>query len=145
VYSCGSLWTSIIPCLALRGVATGIAQSPSLKVKALLLNAHNDRETAGYTAVDYVNALTNTLNRHDLTPRTSIGVTRPAYPTSAFVTHLVYLSDTTIQVDQEALTVRIFSKKETNIGFDDPLMCRRWGFSACEPARPKVINLMRAV
>jgi len=27
---------SIIPCLALRGVATGIAQSPSLKVKVLL-------------------------------------------------------------------------------------------------------------
>jgi hypothetical protein len=28
--------SSIIPCLALRGVATGIAQSPSLKVKVLL-------------------------------------------------------------------------------------------------------------
>jgi len=49
-------------------------------------------------------ALTNTLNRHDLTPRTSIGVTRPAYPTSAFVTHLVYLFNTSIQVDKEALT-----------------------------------------
>ena len=88
------------------------------------MNAHNDRETAGYTAVDYVkyvsisavsyailtsgSALTNTLNRHDLTPRTSVGVMRPAYPTSAFVTHLVYLADTTIQVDQETLTVRIF-------------------------------------
>lgn len=53
VYSCGSLWTrsvtlgrprssadlkyhSIMPCLALRGVARGIAKSHSLKAKVLL-------------------------------------------------------------------------------------------------------------
>ena len=53
VYSCGSLWTrfvtversqssacskrhSIMPCLALRGVAKGIAKSYSLKAKVLL-------------------------------------------------------------------------------------------------------------
>jgi len=36
VYSCGSLWTSIIPCLALKGVAGGIAHSPSLRAKVLL-------------------------------------------------------------------------------------------------------------
>ncbi|KAF8633932.1 hypothetical protein AX15_001116 [Amanita polypyramis BW_CC] len=36
VYSCGSLWTSIIPCLALRGVAAGIARSPTLRAKILL-------------------------------------------------------------------------------------------------------------
>lgn len=36
VYSCGSLWTSIIPCLALRSVATALAQSKSLKAKVML-------------------------------------------------------------------------------------------------------------
>lgn len=36
VYSCGSLWTSIVPCLALRGLATTIASSKSLKAKVLL-------------------------------------------------------------------------------------------------------------
>jgi 2-phospho-L-lactate transferase/gluconeogenesis factor (CofD/UPF0052 family) len=36
VYSCGSLWTSIAPCLALRMVATSIASSQSLKAKVLL-------------------------------------------------------------------------------------------------------------
>lgn len=36
VYSCGSLWTSIIPCLALRSLATSIAQSKSLKAKVML-------------------------------------------------------------------------------------------------------------
>ncbi|KAJ7480072.1 hypothetical protein B0H11DRAFT_2026407 [Mycena galericulata] len=54
VYSCGSLWTSIIPCLALRGVAAAIARSRALRAKILLLNSKNDRETDGYTAVDYI-------------------------------------------------------------------------------------------
>ena len=53
VYSCGSLWTrcgtcshalarsdlkicSIIPCLALKGVAAAIARSSTLRVKVLL-------------------------------------------------------------------------------------------------------------
>ena len=88
VYSCGSLWTrcgtnftcftpvrienlySIMPCLALKGVAAAIARSSSLRVKVLLceyscdqsvrqftillVNAENDRETMGYTAADYI-------------------------------------------------------------------------------------------
>ena len=36
VFSCGSLFTSIIPCLALRGLATAIATSSSLRAKVLL-------------------------------------------------------------------------------------------------------------
>lgn len=36
VYSCGSLWTSIMPVLAIRGVAAAIARSRSLKAKVLL-------------------------------------------------------------------------------------------------------------
>lgn len=62
-----------MPCLALRGVAKGIAKSYSLKAKILLreswcsrallpspslikwtVNSKNDRETEGYTAVDFV-------------------------------------------------------------------------------------------
>ncbi|KAF8876811.1 hypothetical protein CPB85DRAFT_1378560 [Mucidula mucida] len=62
VYSCGSLWTSIIPCLALRGVASAIARSHTLRAKVFLLNAKNDRETHGYTAEDYILAVTRTLN-----------------------------------------------------------------------------------
>lgn len=64
---------SIIPCLAIRGVATAIARSRSLRAKVLLraciiqslhlsirthhgvvVNAQNDRETDGYTAVGYI-------------------------------------------------------------------------------------------
>ncbi|KAG8900986.1 hypothetical protein FRB99_005646 [Tulasnella sp. 403] len=117
VYSVGSLWTSIIPCLALKGVASAIARSPSLRAKVLLLNGCNDRETGGYTAVDYVQAITRTLNWHDRRGRSQKGVKSAPfptldslrqgsieYPTSAFVTHLVYLKGTAIEVDQLALT-----------------------------------------
>lgn len=97
VYSCGSLWTSIMPCLALRGVAKGIAKSHSLKAKILLLNSKNDRETEGYTAVDFVNAIVRTLNSN----RDAESV---AYPTSAFITHLVYLHDTEVAVDVQGIT-----------------------------------------
>ena len=57
VYACGSLYTSIIPCLALRGVGEAIATSPSLRHKILLLNSSLDRETPGYSALDFVEAI----------------------------------------------------------------------------------------
>lgn len=101
VYSCGSLWTSIIPCLALRGVASAIAGSRLLRVKALLLNGSNDRETDGYTAVDYIRAITSVLNSQ-YPPSGLENV--PLYPISAFITHLVYLEGTKVAVDVEAMT-----------------------------------------
>lgn len=101
VYSCGSLWTSIIPCLALRGVASAIAGSRLLRVKALLLNGNNDRETDGYTAVDYIRAITSVLNSQY--PPNDLG-NAPLYPISAFITHLVYLEGTKVAVDVEAMT-----------------------------------------
>ncbi|CAE6346433.1 unnamed protein product [Rhizoctonia solani] len=109
VYSCGSLWTSIIPCLALRGVASAIAKSASIQAKILLLNGQNDRETEGYTAEDYVNAIVRVLNRHDrLSHKALKGTQTPDflirdYPVSAFVTHVVYLRGSSIQVDQGRL------------------------------------------
>jgi hypothetical protein len=76
-------FNSIIPCLALRGVAASIARSRSLRAKVLLcefhpfftsrgidigyalVNAKNDRETDGYTAVDYIQyALDMVLDRN---------------------------------------------------------------------------------
>lgn len=66
VYSCGSLWTSIVPCVALRGVASAIAHSPTLRRKILLLNSAWDRETDGMTAHDFVHALVDSLNSSDI-------------------------------------------------------------------------------
>jgi len=103
VYSCGSLWTSIIPCLSLRGVASGIARSRSLRAKVLLLNSQHDRETANYTAVDYINAIVQTLNTHYHVQSYSLGNVNTTYPISAFITHLVYLRGTSIPVDAERI------------------------------------------
>jgi hypothetical protein len=61
--SCGSLYTSLAPCLALSGMASAIRSSRSLRAKILLLNPTNDRETHGYSAVDYIDAIAQTLNR----------------------------------------------------------------------------------
>ncbi|KAI0292244.1 UPF0052-domain-containing protein [Multifurca ochricompacta] len=101
VYSCGSLWTSIIPCLALRGVASAIAHSRSLRAKVLFLNSKNDRETEGYTAVDYIRAIARTLNARYLTEPYGLapGNSATTYPASVFVTHLVHLRGCTVHVD----------------------------------------------
>lgn len=96
VYSCGSLWTSIMPCLALQGVAGSIAGSRTLRAKVLLLNAENDRETEGYTATDFIRAIARTLNRSYSAQAFESGTT---YPISAFITDMVYLKGTRIKVD----------------------------------------------
>ncbi|KAI1790455.1 hypothetical protein LXA43DRAFT_505430 [Ganoderma leucocontextum] len=123
LYSCGSLWTrlvvrsyaphcaspgsdcSIIPCLALKGVANAIAGSRSLKAKVLLLNSANDRETDGYTAVDYIRIIARTLNEgHHVKMYGGLSKADTTYPTSAFITHLVYLKATAIEIDIPLIT-----------------------------------------
>ncbi|KAI8098695.1 uncharacterized protein BX664DRAFT_319359 [Halteromyces radiatus] len=66
VYSIGSLYTSILPCLILRGVGNAIRESTTLKYKILLLNGTPDRETDGYTAMDFIGTITNALNESQL-------------------------------------------------------------------------------
>ncbi|ORY28452.1 hypothetical protein BCR39DRAFT_534729 [Naematelia encephala] len=111
VYSCGSLYTSIVPTLALRGVATAIATSSTLRAKVLFLNVVNDRETPGYTAIEYVDAVVSTLRRSDRPHKhgTSRG-NGSAWPDSKLVSHLVYLEEGAVEVDPaaiEALGVKI--------------------------------------
>ncbi|KAG1468156.1 hypothetical protein G6F56_004003 [Rhizopus delemar] len=66
VYSIGSLYTSILPCLILRKVGHAIARSPSLRHKILILNGTTDRETDGYSALDFIGTITNALNESQL-------------------------------------------------------------------------------
>lgn len=66
VYSIGSLYTSILPSLILRKVGHAIAHSPSLRHKILILNGTTDRETDGYTALDFIGTITNALNESQL-------------------------------------------------------------------------------
>jgi len=125
IYSCGSLWTSIIPCLALQGVGGAIASSSSLKFKVLLLNSSNDRETKGYNAVDYVQALAMTLWKDLKTYAIeSQGVQKSHQfqtSVSSFVTHVVYLSKCEIEVDKgmlQNLGVKCLEIRSTNSLFD---------------------------
>lgn len=105
VYSCGSLWTSIIPCLALKGVANAIARSKSLRAKVLLLNSRNDRETQNYSAVDYINTIVHTLNTpYHSRPYGGLGNADTTYPASAFITHVLYLKGCATEVDIFAIT-----------------------------------------
>lgn len=104
IYSCGSLWTSIIPCLALRGVAASIARSSKLRAKILLLNVENDRETERYTAVDYILTITKTLNSSYQAAPYGLGNANTTYPVSAFVTHLVYLEGANVPIDVRHIT-----------------------------------------
>ncbi|PBL01346.1 UPF0052-domain-containing protein [Armillaria gallica] len=122
VFSCGSLWTSIIPCLSLRGVATAIARSRTLRAKVLLLNTKNDRETDGYTAEDYILAITRTLNAQYQNRSYGLGSASTTYPVSAFITDLVYLEGTTIHVNVDRITalgVRC-SRVHSETGVKDP-------------------------
>ncbi|KAF9193542.1 hypothetical protein BGZ51_009537 [Haplosporangium sp. Z 767] len=96
VYSIGSLYTSIIPCLILKDVGRGIAESRSLKNKIFMLNGTNDRETPDYTALDFIWALADALN-------SSLKLSGQFWPReyrpSKYITHLIYLDNSEVQVD----------------------------------------------
>jgi hypothetical protein len=133
IYSIGSLYTSLVPCLILRNVGNAIAYSQSLKHKVLLLNGSQDRETHGYTALDFIHTITEALNESQhidarrtfydncqsdgyYTSSRHINIHTPPssyppfpdhlfYPSpiSAFITHVIYLDNTTIPVDVDAI------------------------------------------
>lgn len=62
VYSIGSLFTSIVPSLVLKGVGEAIS-SPLIRSKILILNGTQDRESGPssnpFTALDFVAAIAN--------------------------------------------------------------------------------------
>ncbi|KAG0035139.1 hypothetical protein BGZ82_005393 [Podila clonocystis] len=96
VYSIGSLYTSIIPCLILKDVGRGIAESRSLKNKIFMLNGTNDRETPDYTALDFIWAVTNAMN-HSL--KLSGQFWPNEYKPARYITHLIYLDNSEVHVD----------------------------------------------
>lgn len=88
VYSIGSLFTSLIPNLVLKGVGDLIA-SPSIRSKILILNGTTDRETGPssnpFTALDFVAAIANACSD-------SRGLPRPTQDEySHYVTHVIYI------------------------------------------------------
>ncbi|KAF9586331.1 hypothetical protein BGW38_006813 [Lunasporangiospora selenospora] len=96
VYSIGSLYTSIIPCLILKDVGRCIAESRMLKNKVFMLNGTNDRETPDYMALDFIWALTDALNS---SLKLSSQFWPREYKPSKYITHLLYLENSEVYVD----------------------------------------------
>lgn len=106
--------------------------SKSTKNKILVLNASLDRETPGYNALDFIYAITDALNysfwtsrildqkRRDvetkrffnlpygtipweLTSTNEYVVSSPYLPPSSYITHLLYLDNKSILVDDDGV------------------------------------------
>ncbi|CAI4218712.1 unnamed protein product [Parascedosporium putredinis] len=89
VYSIGSLFTSLIPNLVLKGVGDVIATNPAIRSKVLILNGTLDRETGPssdpFTALDFVAAIARACSY-------SRGKAPPSEDEySLYVTHVIYL------------------------------------------------------
>ncbi|KAF7564035.1 hypothetical protein G7046_g118 [Stylonectria norvegica] len=88
IYSIGSLFTSLIPSLVLRGVGQAIA-SPLIRNKILILNGTTDRETGPstdpFTGLDFVAAIANAC-------ADSRGLPEPEEDEYClYVTHVIYI------------------------------------------------------
>ncbi|KAF2138812.1 uncharacterized protein K452DRAFT_300878 [Aplosporella prunicola CBS 121167] len=136
VYSIGSLYTSIVPSLVLRGVGAAIARSPA-KCRILLLNAARDRETGGLDALGFVGAVARAAHQSLSPPPVIASPTSPTAADDAFgagfngasilppeqyrtyVTHVLHLDGPGAPaVDRAALarlgieTVRLYGRRE---------------------------------
>jgi 2-phospho-L-lactate transferase/gluconeogenesis factor (CofD/UPF0052 family) len=90
IYSIGSLYTSIIPSLILRGVGEAIS-CPTIRHKILILNSTLDRETGPssnpLTATDFISAIA----RACAYSRGFVGPV-PRHDYRLYVTHIIHLS-----------------------------------------------------
>ncbi|KAJ5269183.1 hypothetical protein N7497_010086 [Penicillium chrysogenum] len=137
IYSIGSLYTSIIPAIILRGVGKSIVSSPA-RHKILILNGSLDRETgppsAPFSASDFVEAIVSAgeesrgrgpiIHSQDQsqTPATTSVQENVrnyrALPYTNYVTHILHLDGPgTPHVDRERLTrmgietLRLYGRK----------------------------------
>jgi hypothetical protein len=89
IYSIGSLYTSLAPCLVLRNVGKALMDTGRNTPKILLLNGSHDRETGpdhdGFTAAEFVRAVVRSC-------ASSMGKNTEDDGTwNRFVTHVIYL------------------------------------------------------
>lgn len=116
IYSIGSLFTSIVPSLVLRGVGDVVA-SPSIRTKILILNGTIDRETGPstnpFTALDFVAAIADACSDSREVPRAHM------HNYWHYVTHIIYLDGPRCPVlDKEAFnrmgieSMRVYGRKD---------------------------------
>jgi 2-phospho-L-lactate transferase/gluconeogenesis factor (CofD/UPF0052 family) len=108
VYSIGSLMTSIVPVLILQGIGYSIKHSKANKI--LLLNGNSDRETYGFTALDFINTIYSSIHYSFGTEFENVKLSY-----TEVVTHLIYLENSEIAVDTteiEKLGIRCIKIKK---------------------------------
>ena len=116
VYSIGSLYTSIVPSIILRGVSHALASS-SIRYKVLILNGSLDRETgpshAPLSALDFVAAIAR-AGAESMGDHEELDTSRYR----AFVSHLIHLEgEGTPVVDKARFTelgiecIRLYGRK----------------------------------
>ncbi|KAI9801178.1 MAG: hypothetical protein M1825_003452 [Sarcosagium campestre] len=138
IYSIGSLYTSIVPCLIPRGIGRALADT-RIRRKILVLNGSLDRETAGFNAIDFVEAIAaaaqgigsgesptpvaGVAERNDAeTEQSPRGFVHPER-WKLYITHLVYLEGERVPfVDAAALRrlgidcVKVYGRKADDGG-----------------------------
>ncbi|KAF2646194.1 UPF0052-domain-containing protein [Massarina eburnea CBS 473.64] len=116
IYSIGSLYTSLIPSLILKGVGAALA-NPTVRYKILILNSTIDRETgpssSPFSAIDFIAAIA----KAGAESRGEGGEVRK-HDYCAYVTHLIHLTGPgTPKVDMEELqgigieTIRVYGRR----------------------------------
>lgn len=122
VYSIGSLMTSILPIIVLRGVGKAISMDLTKnnnKKRVLLLNGCNDRETFGMRALDFVRIIVE-LATYSFKSKSKSSDNIDSIPDwNKFVSHVLYMEDPKIEVDHEGLRAKgitpVMVKRESNM------------------------------
>ncbi|CAO2655434.1 Nn.00g104980.m01.CDS01 [Neocucurbitaria sp. VM-36] len=122
IYSIGSLYTSIVPSLVLKGVGEAI-NNPAIRYKILILNSTIDRETGPsskpYSAMDFIAAIAKACED-------SKGMFGPTDKSKYknYVTHLIHLQGPgTPAVDMDELrsvgieAIRVYGRKNDGENF----------------------------
>jgi hypothetical protein len=123
IYSIGSLYTSIVPSLILKGIGNAI-DNPSIRYKILILNSTIDRETGPssnpYSALDFIAAIAKA--GEESKGHTGTAVERNRYRN--YVTHLIHLQGPgTPAVDREELkslgieAIRVYGRRNEGENF----------------------------
>lgn len=102
VYSIGSLMTSIVPIVILKGIGRAIAaEAHHTKNRILLLNGNEDRETYGMRAFDYIRILIELAQYSQGSCDNDLNE-----PWNKYVTHLFYINHPKIPVDIELISAK---------------------------------------
>ncbi|CAN9210060.1 unnamed protein product [Alternaria alternata] len=122
IYSIGSLYTSIIPSLVLKGIGEAVG-NPAIRYKILILNSTIDRETGPscdpYSALDFIAAIAKACEE-------SKNVFGPLDKSQykKYVTHIIHLQGPgTPAVDRDELKsigiepIRVYGKKHEGENF----------------------------